>query len=81
MTTGRATLAAFQAWPKRCFVGTFWEVDDKSAAEFSSSVYGGLMAGKTLRDSVTAARKKLAEAGRRDWANYVLYGDARFRLN
>jgi hypothetical protein len=78
---GSASLASFMLMAGvEGFVGTFWEVDDKSAAEFSSAVYQGLIDGKTLRDSVTDARKGLAADGRRDWANYILYGDGRFRL-
>ena len=62
------------------FIGTFWEVKDEAAATFALSIYNGLTAGLTLRDSVTEARKKLALAEQNDWANYILYGDGRFRL-
>lgn len=62
------------------FIGTFWEVGDDAAAAFAGEVYTGLTAGLTLRDAVTQARKQLALAKQNDWANYILYGDGRFRL-
>jgi len=62
------------------FVGTFWQVDDAAAADFSASVYQSLTAGETLRASVTRARRLLAERKHADWGNYILYGDGRFQL-
>jgi hypothetical protein len=62
------------------FVGTFWEVSDTAAAEFAVVVYTRLLAGDSLRDAVTMARRGLAENGRNDWANYLLYGDGRLRF-
>ncbi|WP_160168397.1 CHAT domain-containing protein [Novipirellula maiorica] len=62
------------------FIGTLWEVGDAAAADFAMGVYGGLTGGLTLRDAVTQSRKQLAENHQNDWANYILYGDGRFRL-
>jgi hypothetical protein len=62
------------------FLGTYWEVDDKAAAMFALDVYNGLTGQLSLRESVTEARRNLANANQREWANYILYGDGRFRL-
>lgn len=62
------------------FVGTYWEVEDRSADLFAQTLYRELSVGSTLRESVTRARCKLAEEAEKDWANYMLYGDGRFRL-
>jgi len=62
------------------FLGTFWEVDDRAAELFAGELYTQLRSGMSLRESVTIARRKLKQNGQRDWANYCLYGDGRFRL-
>jgi len=62
------------------FLGTFWEVGDAAAESFAKELYTELSAGSTLRESVTLARRKLAENQQNDWANYILYGDGRFQL-
>lgn len=62
------------------FVGTYWEVNDQSASLFAKTLYQELSSGQTLRNSVTEARRKLARQNDKDWANYILYGDGRFRL-
>jgi hypothetical protein len=62
------------------YLGAFWLVSDKGAALFAASVYAELTKGIDLGTAVLEGRKRLKEAGNRDWANYVLYGDATFRL-
>jgi CHAT domain-containing protein len=62
------------------YLGTFWLVSDEGAAQFASQVYEALVDGRDLGQAVIAGRKALADASNSDWANYLLYGDASFRL-
>jgi CHAT domain-containing protein len=62
------------------YLGTYWRVGDSAAANFATGVYTGLAAGQTLEAAVTKARAALLDAQEPDWANYILYGDGRFRL-
>lgn len=62
------------------FIGTYWEVRDDAAAEFAATVYQRLAEGKSLSEAVTAGRQTLQQNHRSDWANYLLYGDGRFRF-
>lgn len=62
------------------YLGTFWLVSDKGAAEFAGKVYSALGEGLTLGEAVVAGRRTLHEGSRRDWANYHLYGDTSFRM-
>ncbi|QDT35963.1 CHAT domain-containing protein [Stratiformator vulcanicus] len=64
------------------YLGTFWRVGDLAAAMFAERLYGSLAAGESLLDAVTAARCALRDhqPEQPDWANYLLYGDGRFRL-
>ena len=61
------------------YVGTHWAVDDASASAFASVFYR-----EVLRTSIGAALVKARRAihARRspDWADYIHYGDAEFRL-
>ena len=62
------------------YLGTYWEVGDAAAAQFAAGVYAQLAAGQTLESAVTRSRADLLKASEPDWANYVLYGDGRFKL-
>jgi CHAT domain-containing protein len=62
------------------YLGTFWTVNDAAAQLFAVEVYTRLATGKTLDEAVILARKKLFDDKYPDWANYILYGDGRFRL-
>lgn len=62
------------------FLGPYWEVGDAAAAQFAAGVYTLLAEGERLDDAVSRSRAELLQAGERDWANYQLYGDGRFRL-
>jgi hypothetical protein len=62
------------------YLGTFWLVSDAGAAQFASQVYEALVNGQELGEAVIAGRKALVDAANSDWANYLLYGDASFRL-
>jgi hypothetical protein len=77
-----ASLAAFfLRGGVEAFVGTLWTVFDRAAGCFSKTLYERLFAGYTLEESVRAAREALQKADEPDWANYVLYGDGRFKLS
>ncbi len=62
------------------YLGAFWRVSDAGAAAFAADVYARLTVGDELGEAVVAGRKSLQDAGNKDWANYVLYGHAGFRL-
>ncbi|MEM9368572.1 MAG: CHAT domain-containing protein [Planctomycetota bacterium] len=62
------------------YVGTFWMVGDAAAKVFAEELYGALATGETLDGSIVRGRKRLYEENHPDWANYLLYGDGRFRL-
>jgi hypothetical protein len=62
------------------YLGAFWRVSDKGASAFAADVYTRLTGGAELGEAVVAGRKSLQDAGNKDWANYVLYGHAGFRL-
>ena len=83
VVTGAASFAEFFLRSGvEAYLGTFWLVGDRAATEFSRTVYGNLAAGRSLDEAVTAGRKLLftADQPEPDWANYILYGDGRFRL-
>ena len=62
------------------YLGTYWEVGDTAAASFATGVYARLAEGQTLESAVTKSRAELLKANEPDWANYILYGDGRFKL-
>jgi CHAT domain-containing protein len=63
------------------FLGTHWPVGDQAAETFSTTLYGTLLRGDTLGAAVLAARRAVAASGSLDWADYVHYGTADFRLS
>jgi CHAT domain-containing protein len=62
------------------FLGTHWPVGDEAAAAFSRALYETLLRGDTLGAAVLAARRRVAAIPSIDWADYVHYGNAEFRL-
>jgi pimeloyl-ACP methyl ester carboxylesterase len=62
------------------FLGTHWPVGDHAALAFSTVFYERLLAGDALGECVLAARRRVQADGSIDWADYVHYGDAGFRL-
>lgn len=67
----------------RYYIGTQWDVVDRSGARFAAELYGALAEGRTLGEAVRLARCRVAEGtGEEDasWANYVLYGDPDARI-
>lgn len=83
VTTEAASFAEFfLRGGVEAYLGTFWRVNDAAAQLFSEEVYTRLAVGDTLDEGVTLARKKLQDRSPPfpDFANYLLYGDGRFRL-
>ena len=62
------------------FLGTHWPVGDEAAATFSRTLYEALLRGESLGAGVLAARRRVAAIPSIDWADYVHYGNAEFRL-
>jgi hypothetical protein len=62
------------------FIGTHWPVADQAAETFSTTLYAALLGGVTLGEAVLASRRGVAAAGSPDWADYVHFGTADFRL-
>jgi CHAT domain-containing protein len=62
------------------FMGTHWPVGDDAAFAFSRELYGTLLKGEALGDAVLGARRRVAALPSLDWADYVLYGNAEFRI-
>ena len=71
---------AFLAGGVANFLGTHWPVGDLAALEFSTRLYRGLLDGALLGDAILAARRRVADLGSLDWADYVHYGNPLFRL-
>jgi CHAT domain-containing protein/PGAP1-like protein len=61
------------------YVGTHWPVEDASATAFATVFYTDLMRGSIGRALVMARRAVHARRSH-DWADYIHYGDAEFRL-
>ena len=62
------------------YIGTYWPVGDASAKEFADVLYGALLAGETLADAIRKGRSKVAAIKSPDWADYIFYGSADFRV-
>ncbi len=62
------------------YLGTLWELEDAGAAGLARVFYRNLVAGRTLGESLTAARASRLGVSPFTWANYVLYGDPTVRL-
>ena len=62
------------------FVGTYWPVGDSSASSFAREFYNALLGGGTIGDALLAGRKVVEKSGSVDWADYIHYGDPRFKL-
>jgi len=62
------------------FLGTHWPVGDEAAFAFSRELYDGLLRGDSLGVAVLGARRRLEALPSLDWADYVHYGNAEFRL-
>jgi hypothetical protein len=71
---------AFMRYGVANFVGTYWPVGDSSAATFARAFYELLLSGAPLGDALLAGRKAVKASGSVDWADYIHYGDPRFRI-
>ncbi|MEO8063690.1 MAG: CHAT domain-containing protein [Pseudomonadota bacterium] len=61
------------------YVGTHWAVDDASASAFASVFYAQLLRAN-IGTALMKARRAVHARRSPDWADYVHYGDAEFRL-
>jgi hypothetical protein len=61
------------------YVGTHWPVGDGAATTFATVFYRELLRG-TIGTALLRARRAVRAKRSPDWADYVHYGDAEFRL-
>ena len=61
------------------YVGTHWPVEDSSATAFASVFYRELLRG-SIGSALVKARRAVHARRSPDWADYIHYGDAEFRL-
>jgi pimeloyl-ACP methyl ester carboxylesterase len=61
------------------YVGTHWAVDDASASSFAAVFYRELLR-TSIGGALVKARRAIHARGSADWADYIHYGDAEFRL-
>ena len=61
------------------YIGTHWPVADDAAAAFAATFYRELLRG-TIGNALVKARRAVHARRSPDWADYVHYGDAEFRL-
>lgn len=71
---------AFMRYGVANFIGTYWPVGDASAATFARAFYALLLSGAPLGEALLAGRKAVKASGSVDWADYIHYGDPRFRI-
>jgi hypothetical protein len=57
------------------FVGAYWTVDDRSAADFARAFYREVRAGRTLGAAVRAARLEIRSDDDATWLAYTVYCD------
>lgn len=62
------------------FVGTYWPVGDSPALTFARQFYGRVLSGESVGHALVQARRKVRDLPSIDWADYIHYGDADFRL-
>ncbi|MBW2308677.1 MAG: CHAT domain-containing protein [Deltaproteobacteria bacterium] len=66
----------------RHYIGTFWEVLDRSSSAFAAEFYAQLAEKKSVGESLREARGQYARKHGEEsvvWSSYVLYGDPRTR--
>jgi hypothetical protein len=61
------------------YIGTHWPVEDRAATAFAATFYRELLRG-SIGHALVKARRAVHERRSPDWADYVHYGDAEFRL-
>lgn len=61
------------------YIGTHWPVGDDAATAFAAAFYAEVLRG-SIGDALVKARRAVLAKRSPDWADYVHYGDAEFRL-
>jgi hypothetical protein len=61
------------------YLGTHWPVEDKAATAFAGTFYRELLRG-SIGHALVKARRAVHGCSSPDWADYIHYGDAEFRL-
>jgi pimeloyl-ACP methyl ester carboxylesterase len=61
------------------YIGTHWPVEDKAATAFAATFYRELLR-QSIGTALVKARRAVHAGRSPDWADYVHYGDAEFRL-
>jgi CHAT domain-containing protein len=61
------------------YIGTHWPVSDTAATAFAEAFYRQLLRG-TIGAALVTARRAVHASRSPDWADYIHYGDAEFRL-
>ena len=72
---------AFLSAGVKHYVGTLWEITDKTGSLFALEFYKYLLSGDTIGVSIKKARERLIEEygdASAGWASYLLYGDPGF---
>jgi hypothetical protein len=74
-------LTSWGGWPAAfldagagIFVGTSWPVREKPSQVFAETFYDALLAGRTLAEAATEARRKTKELGDASWLAYKVFG-------
>ncbi len=71
---------AFLRGGLKLFLGTYWPVGDDAAKTFSSVFSEHSIQQQAVGVAVHEARVAVQQQGNIDWADFMLYGDARFAL-
>jgi len=62
------------------YMSTYWPVGVAAAETFASTFYKSVLAGTPIGSALLEGRKAVRDAGERDWADYILYGNFDFVL-
>ena len=60
------------------YIGTFWEIADKTSSQFAMGLYAFIAEGEDIGTAFRKTRRALIDTGKEEslvWANYMLYGD------
>jgi hypothetical protein len=64
----------------RNFIGTYWPVNDTAALRFSEAFYDSLLKGEELAPALRIGREDAMKVNKKDWANYLHFGNPSYRL-
>jgi pimeloyl-ACP methyl ester carboxylesterase len=62
------------------YLGTYWPVGDTAAKLFADAFYRAILDYETMGQAVLKGRQQIHGKKENDWANYIHFGDADFRL-